>query len=112
MRNFSLTLRSLMDQITSLLGSISLFDDQTKAFLLERASMLDDQGRTDFLGTLSSYLEERAQLRAEYREHRQILDEELRGDLQRLTGMMSDLERRLTTFAQSFEEDPEDLIQV
>lgn len=101
-----------MDQIASLLDSITRFDDQTKAFLLERASMLDERGRTDFLGTLSSYLEEQTQLRAEYREHRQILDEELRTELQRMTGVVTDLERRLTTFAQSLEEDPEDLMQV
>ncbi|PIV90593.1 hypothetical protein COW46_02105 [Candidatus Gracilibacteria bacterium CG17_big_fil_post_rev_8_21_14_2_50_48_13] len=99
-----------MQQISQLLASIPLFDDHTKAFLLERASSLDEQKRAEFLGALSSYHEEKGQLKAEYREHRKVLDDELRSELQRLTNTAQDLEHRLTAFAQSFEEDPEDLM--
>lgn len=99
-----------MDRLKTLLAKIPLFSDHTRAFLLERASSMDAASLEDFIASLASYAEEKEQLLTEYREHQRLLDEELRAEISRLSGSMLTFEKQLTKFAQSLEEDPEQLI--
>lgn len=99
-----------MDRLEVLLAQIPMFDATMRDFITKRAASMDEAGRAEYIATLASYVEEREQLETEYREHKRLLDGELRAGLNRLGGAVHDLEKSINVFAQSLEQDPEELI--
>lgn len=99
-----------MERLEALLNKITLFDADTRAFLLHSAASMDTEAVQDLMDALASYTEEREQLRTEYIENKQLLNKELRSELSRMTHAVSALDKDLKHFAQSMEEDPEYLL--
>lgn len=99
-----------MERLETLLAAIRLFDAPMRAFILERASSMEERVLADFTASLSSYLEEQHALQTEYDEDKRLLEEELLSEITRYADAGKNIQKSLITFAQSFEEDPEDLI--